>query len=150
MVMRHAHAEPGRAGTPDASRRLTEAGHARAAQQAAVVAAQPPDLVLCSTAVRATETLAHLDTGQAPVHVEVGLYEASATSALLRLAELAEDVGTVLYLGHMPTVAQLVGALIGEASDGVDFAPGTIAVLDVDRTWADLQPGSARLRCLAR
>ena len=46
-----------------------------------------PDLVLCSSAVRAQETLSRIGhaLGSPPVHVEDGLYHASADELLVRL-----------------------------------------------------------------
>lgn len=156
--MRHAAAEPGGPGQPDVQRRLTPAGRERAAAQAAVIAANPPQVVLCSAAARATETLTHLGVDQAAVHVEPGLYEASGTGVLLRLAEIPSDVETVLLIGHMPTVATVAGALVADPTPGEDsaaavdrlrtrgFSPGSVAVLDLPAPWDALQPASARLR----
>lgn len=148
LIMRHADAEHGRPGLPDAERQLTPVGHRRAAAQAdaltAVVAAHPPDVVLCSAAARTTQTLAHLDVGDAEVRVDAELYGASATSLLLRLAELSEETGCAWVIGHMPTVGQLaMGLTAGMPVD--DFDPGTAVVLRIPGPWADLQPHTATL-----
>lgn len=149
LIMRHADAEPARPGLADVDRQLTAAGHARARSQAPIAAAHEPDVVLCSAATRATQTLAHLDCGDAVVHVEGALYEATATTLLGRLAELDPDVTTAWVLGHLPTVALLTVGLVG--APGVeDFMPGTIALVDLGVGWADLRPGSGTLRHLAR
>lgn len=155
--MRHADAEPGHPGQRDVQRRLTSAGRDRAVAQAPVITAHAPQLVLCSAATRATETLSHLDVGAAAVLVEPELYGASATAVLLRLTQVPDDVGSVLLIGHMPTVGEIAVALLadpatgGSPSDGDrlrsrGFSPGAVAVLELPDPWADLQPSSGHLR----
>ena len=63
-----------------------------------------PQLVLCSDARRARETLEGvvpgLDTPE--VRFEDGLYAASAESLLERLRSLPDDIEEVLLVGHNP------------------------------------------------
>lgn len=143
--MRHAEAVRAQPGQTDVQRPLTPAGRARAAAQAGVVLAHAPQAVLCSAALRTRETLAQLalDEGAVDVRVEDELYHAHADDLLLRLALFDDHVRSALVVGHMPTLANAVGALTGNASSG--FAPGDIAVLTLDRPWSALTPGCATL-----
>ena len=57
-----------------------------------------PDLVLCSSAVRATQTLEGVRKGLPPgarVEIEAGIYAADAASLLQRLRRVPEEVGSV-------------------------------------------------------
>lgn len=145
VVMRHADAEPPRPDHPDVDRPLTPTGQRRAASRRAAVAELDPDLVLCSSATRARQTLEALGPLRGTVHIDRDLYEASATSLLLRLAEVEEAVGTVMVVGHMPTVAQAVDGLLAGA-EPIRFRPAALVVLEIDAAWVDLRPGTATVR----
>ena len=63
-----------------------------------------PELVLCSSARRARETLERIESALtgAGVRVEGELYGASGRELLARLRWLPDDVGSVLVIGHNP------------------------------------------------
>jgi phosphohistidine phosphatase len=149
LVMRHGDAEPGRPDRPDADRALTDRGRRRAADRRGVVLDADPDLVLCSAATRTRQTLAALGELRAAVSVEQGLYDGSAGTVMSRLAAVADDVRSAMVIGHMPTVAELVAALVARREADqlghVDFAPAALAVLRVRVPWADLGPATAEL-----
>jgi phosphohistidine phosphatase len=71
-----------------------------------------PALVLCSTAVRARETLAvvlpAIDV-EAEIRLEDGLYGASADDVLARLRSVTAE--SVLVVGHNPTLEDLAARL---------------------------------------
>ncbi len=140
--MRHADAAPGAPGTPDALRPLTDEGRRRARERADVVVGFAPDLVLCSSARRATETLEAIGDIGGAVEVDDRIYEATAASLLLRLAELGPDVRRVAVIGHLPTIGQLADGLAGDGS-AVAFAPAAIAVLRAPGPWSALRAGCA-------
>ncbi len=81
--------------------------------------------------------------------IEEGLYHASPTSLLQRLSAVEEHTSRVLVIAHMPTVRMLAEGLIGRAAadrvGGLPFAPGAVAVLDVDVSWAAIDGGVASL-----
>ena len=150
LLLRHASAEPTRPGCRDADRRLSPRGEAEAdgigdhLRSLGLVV----DRVLCSPAVRATQTLERLGL-DAPVEKVPLLYQAGSEEVLELVA--AADETTVLVVGHAP-------AIPGVAYDATDpvtsspaaaaaiadrFPPGTLARLEVDGSWAD--PSSARL-----
>jgi phosphohistidine phosphatase len=117
VLLRHAKAEePGR--RRDIERRLTKKGEADADAAGAWLADHGlwPDLVLCSPATRTRQTwhgvavaLAQADPdGPAPeVHYEPGLYDGGRTEVIDLLHAVGEDTGTVLVVGHNPTMTDV-------------------------------------------
>jgi len=79
-----------------------------------------PELVLCSTARRARETLERIEPalGHTQVRVERELYGASAHDLLARLRRLPDDVGSVLVIGHNPGIHAGAGARRAGAGAG--------------------------------
>ena len=142
--MRHAHAHAGWADLADAERPLTAEGRARAAAQGEHVRAFAPELVVCSTARRATETLEAMGALPGRHLREPRLYGTDITGVLLLLAELGVDATRVALIGHLPTVADVVTALTGEHP--IPFGPGTIVELAIPdvASWDGLGQGSAR------
>ena len=112
-----------------------------------------PQLVVCSSAVRARETLQRMlpALGEPDVWFEVTLYAASADTLLERTAALPDEVDEAMLVGHNPGVMDLVlllarpGALRERASENVPT--GALAVLDLDvGRWRDVAAGAATLR----
>ncbi len=114
-----------------------------------------PDLVLCSSAARAVQTLEGLRPGlpaELEVDFEEGLYGASAGELLGRLQRVPEAVGWVMLVGHNPGIE---GLALGLAADGSDadsldrmrakYPTGGLATLEFDAAWADLAPAGASL-----
>jgi phosphohistidine phosphatase len=117
-LLRHAKSSWAEAGARDRDRRLAPRGE-RAAALLGVYLAQEslaPELVLCSSARRAQETLepvlAHLSP-RPRVSSEDSLYGASAAQLLERLRELEDSLGSVLVIAHNPGLEDLAGVLAG-------------------------------------
>jgi len=110
-----------------------------------------PEVVLCSTATRARETLDLLRPAlRSPtVLLEDELYAASAQALLARLRRVPDDVGSVLLIGHNPGLQELVLALApqGEGRDRLEakFPTAALATLTLAATWSSLAPGGASL-----
>ncbi|MEV6428661.1 histidine phosphatase family protein [Nocardia sp. NPDC051463] len=108
------------------------------------------DAVRCSTATRTRETLAA--TGiDAPVVYESGIYEASPRT-LIELVQLSDDdVSTLLVIGHAPGMPWTAWELAGnrDSMQAVElsrkFPTSALAVLEFDRPWADVDPGTGEL-----
>ena len=69
-----------------------------------------PELVLCSSAVRARQTLAAVLPalgGALEVRIEPGLYTFDAGVLLARLGEVSPAVSSVLVVGHNPAMEDL-------------------------------------------
>src|SRR5215467_322442 len=131
----------GRRAAPAAGRRLRESGHV-------------PDLVLCSTALRARETwqLAEEELGAHPrTTFERRVYGASAAELLDLARQTPSSVRTLMIVGHEPTMSDLTLELAGDdrgsALDRVraKFPTAAIAILTFAGGWPGLGPGKARL-----
>lgn len=158
IVLRHAKADwPD---VPDHERPLSDRGRHEAPAAGAWLAAQKiaPDLVLCSTAERTRETwkLAAHELPERPRTVyEDRLYEASPGELIAVLNELPDDVGTVLLVGHNPSMQGLTEVLAGSA-DGdalprlrsTGFPTAAVADLSYTGPWSALEPGAAHLATL--
>ncbi|MDX6496366.1 MAG: phosphohistidine phosphatase [Gaiellales bacterium] len=112
----------------------------------------PPDLVLCSSAVRTRQTLDLIGSslGGTAVHVEEGLYGASAGELLERLRGLPEVARSALVIGHNPGIQDLTldlaatGPLLDAVS--VKFPTCALATLALgDRTWSSVSKGDGEL-----
>lgn len=120
-----------------------------------------PDLVLCSTATRARQTLAPVVkrlSPQAPsVMLSDTLYLASEASLLARLQALTDDVSTVLLVGHNDGIWRLAEMLAGYGPPArlaalcEKYPTGTLATLQIpDGPWRDLAAGSGELVAFVR
>ena len=163
LLLRHAKSAWGQPGLDDHDRPLNRRGE-RAAEAMAdhVVRNAPrPDLILCSTAARTRQTLAPLVRRLAvpapPISLERGLYLASESALVQRLQTLAEDVGTVLLIGHNEGIGELAESLAGSgrtadlAALRAKFPTGTLATLRAPVAhWSDLASQSAELLSFVR
>ena len=110
-----------------------------------------PDLVLCSTAVRARATLDLIAPalGAPTVEFDDGLYHAWAEDLLERLRGSPPGLESVLLIGHNPGFHDLVALLAPPGPE--DFPTGALAELLVAADdWRELQPRSEQLSRLAR
>ncbi|HKB30696.1 MAG TPA: histidine phosphatase family protein [Streptosporangiaceae bacterium] len=151
-VLRHAKAthEPG---FRDIDRPLTGRGRrdAAATGRFLLVEGIVPDLVLCSSSARTTQTWADLaaadpDAAAAEVTYDRGIYDADAGDLLEIVAATAADVGTLMIVGHNPAAAELVVTLTGDRD--IAFPTCALAVIDLPGTWERATAGSGRLALL--
>ncbi len=110
-----------------------------------------PELMLSSTAARARETAAATDL-DAPMELRPALYDAAPDEILAEIRSVADDVTTLLVVGHAPGLPGLAVDLAGPGSSEPaverareSFTTSTVAVLDVSGSWADLGEGTAAL-----
>lgn len=162
LLLRHAKSGLGEPGLADHERPLNRRGeHAAAAIADHLMAkAIVPDLILCSTATRARQTLApligRLSPPAPPIALESGLYLASEDTLLNRLRDLPETVGMVLVIGHNDGLWMLAQALAGDGKASLlaavrdKYPTGALATLDADIAgWSRLKPGIATLSAFA-
>lgn len=100
------------------------------------------DLVLCSTAARARETLARSGVTAKTVRYDERVYAASPQDLMSVLDEVSDDVGTVAVVGHNPGLSELVGVLTGEA---VELKTSSVAVVSWQGGWPDVWARGASL-----
>ncbi|GAA1909870.1 histidine phosphatase family protein [Nocardioides lentus] len=158
VVMRHAKAE--RQGATDFERTLSDRGHLDAADAGAWLAARgvAPQAALVSAARRTEQTweaVAAAAGWSLEPELDRALYLADEEVVLEAVRRVAPTVGTLVVLGHNPTMHALAVWL--DDGDGDPAARATIAsayptsatcVLDVTGDWADLAGGRATVRAL--
>lgn len=115
-----------------------------------------PELVLCSTARRARETLEGLEPalGNGTVQVEAGLYAATADQLLERLRAVPDTVGSVMMIGHNPGLQQLALDLARPGRERHEleekYPTAALASLAFAGGWHDLGAGTAQLVAFVR
>ena len=114
-VLRHGQAAPEAEAGTDHERELTPRGHAEAQRAAKHLRgrAEPPTLVLASSAERARQTAEHCVAvlPGAELMLLEGLYLAEPPSYLAALAARAEPHEAVLVVGHNPGLEALIYVL---------------------------------------
>ncbi|MDP3969504.1 MAG: histidine phosphatase family protein [Nocardioides sp.] len=158
VLLRHAQAEQFAAS--DDMRALTARGRRDAAAAGRWLQEQDllPDLTIVSSAARTQETWACVADAAgstlAPI-VDGAVHQGSTDVALETLRCTQGDPGTVLLLGHNPTIASLAMLLDDGAGDAAVLArvtegypTCTAAVLEVHSPWSELEYGGATLRAL--
>jgi phosphohistidine phosphatase len=116
-----------------------------------------PELVLCSTARRARETLERIEPALATAAVrrEPQLYRASADVLFERLRTVPDDVASVMLIGHNPAIEQLALDLARPSPERREleakFPTAALATLElVGPSWRDVSRGGAELISLVR
>lgn len=156
VLVRHAEAE--QSGPTDAERALAESGHRDAEAGGAWLAGTgySPGHALVSSARRAQETWAALSLGggwQVEADVSHLLFSAEPDTVLDLIREIPGDVGSVVVVGHNPTMAHLANLVddgTGDEPATTELATGgfptcSLAVFEYDGDWADLDVTSSRL-----
>jgi phosphohistidine phosphatase len=153
-VLRHAKSSWDDPSLHDADRPLAPRGEkaARALRRHLKDEGIAPDLVLCSPARRARETVDLVRPGLPEgtrVTVEDRLYGAGPTEVLDMLRRLPEEVHAVMVVGHNPTLQKLTLALgSGPTLEpiGGKFPTGALAELSfsVER-WEEVAEGGGEL-----
>lgn len=153
VLLRHAKsAYP--TGVADHDRPLAPRGRREAALAGDWLRTNLPaiDAVLCSTAVRARETLAHTAI-DAPTRYTERLYDATVGTVIDEINGVGDDVAVLLLVAHEPTMAQLALGLSRAEHANTDaaeristkFPTSAMAVLRFTRDWKDAELGSAEL-----
>jgi phosphohistidine phosphatase len=111
-----------------------------------------PQLVVCSTAVRAKQTLERAlpGLGEPAVWFEVTLYAAGAETLLARIQTLPDEVDEAMLVGHNPGLMDVLLLLAAPSAvrdrAGANVPTGALAELEMDvGHWAEVSPGKARL-----
>jgi phosphohistidine phosphatase len=156
LVLRHAQTEDVRPGSKDSQRRLTPDGEHDAQLVGDYLREQDItiDRVLCSSAVRARQTLEflELDDRLDPDHVEIEdrFYNAGGDTLIDAVRELPEDCQVALLVGHAPGAPGLVHELTDAATSSAEavaaidgrFPAGVLAQLEFEGDWSQLESGS--------
>ena len=150
VLARHAKAEAPAPGLADHQRPLTLKGrdHASAFGKALVDASLVPDWVVASDSTRTAQTwkLAATQCHGPAADLRAELYDTGVDVLLDALRGAPADAGTILFVGHEPTVSRAAADLAGHGSDtsalkwvAHGLPTGMAAVFDVDGDWAGLE-----------
>jgi len=156
ILLRHAKAERPD-GPVDIDRSLTERGQADALASGAWLAGRSltPDLVICSPSKRTRQTWHGVAQGLAAglaagasaprISYERRVYDGGADDLLALVQAVDDEVGTVLLIGHNPSVSVLSARLDpeGAADDSDGLRTAGLAVHEVNGSWAELGGGPA-------
>jgi phosphohistidine phosphatase len=113
-----------------------------------------PELVLCSSAVRAETTWAAAAAGfdQPPeARIEDALYGATVPTLLDYIHGLPDDVEAAMLVGHNPGLEDLAFELAGDGDPAArrqletKFPTAALATLGTDRSWGQVGRGSCYL-----
>ena len=144
IVMRHAKSSWSDPTATDHERPLNLRGQREAPRVAArlVELQWHPDWVLSSDALRTRETMAGMQTvfrADLPVHYHRSLYHAGLDAVRQEVAEVPDEVQTLMLLGHNPGWEELVFVLCGE---DVELKTASAALLDNQAdTWSQALQG---------
>ena len=154
FLLRHAKSSRKDSSLPDHERPLAGRGRRGSKAMAAYMREHriDPPLVLCSSAIRAMQTLDGVAPGlggSPEVRIESELYEASAAGLLGRLQRVGDAVPSVMLIGHNPSMERLAldlangGPELAELAD--KYPTGALATLEFDGAWSELEADAARL-----
>jgi len=119
LIWRHADAAPG---NPDESRNLTELGRLQAEKISTWIKTYVPGpyRVIGSTALRARDTAADLGSNYEAIPELAYGRESATGAAVLKAAAWPDASGTVIFVGHQPTVGKVTALLLSGSE--ADFA----------------------------
>lgn len=155
LIWRHAKSDWSNEDVSDKERALSERGRRNAKKMAGWLEAQEllPDVILCSTAKRAQQTLNRLckDCDVQVLNLD-SLYLADLSSLLAELAKV--DGKRVLLIGHNPGLQNLIDYLRDlpvEQSSQVKLLPtAAIAQFIMPADWSQLERGDGKLVAITR
>lgn len=150
--MRHAKSSWGDPGLADHERPLNRRGRraATAVGRRLRDAGARPDLVLCSSATRARQTLDRLRLASSEIAIEDELYGAGPDELLARLRRIPDTVTTALLIGHNPGIEELAENLAREPRALPEqFATGAVIELSLPLDhWNQLEPGTGTVEAV--
>lgn len=99
-------------------------------------------MVVCSTAVRARETLALAEVPATAVRYDERVYAATYQELMSVLDELPDEISAAVLVGHNPGLSDLVRVLTEEP---VELKTSAIAVLTWQGGWPEVWSRRANL-----
>jgi phosphohistidine phosphatase len=141
LIMRHAKSSWKEEGQHDHERPLNKRGKRDAPRMGEWLRAESlePDLIVCSSAVRARKTaeaVAEASRFGGEIEISANLYAAEPEAYFGVLSALPDKPQRVLVIGHNPGLEQLVNDLTGEA---VSMSTAAIAQVTLPiKHWSEL------------
>lgn len=160
-LLRHAKSSWDAGGVADRERPLNDRGHRACASLTRHLQGIDfhVDRVLCSSAVRARETLAGIQpalSDAAELEILDTIYLASSSELLDALRSSPASTTSLLLVGHNPGIGELATSLAGDgdpdarASLAQGFPTGALASLSLACSWHELGPGQGTLSSFVR
>ncbi len=167
MLLRHAKSSWDQVGLEDIDRPLSPRGRSAAPLLGRYISRKYryPDLVLCSSAVRAYQTWelvsAEWDQADKPaspvVEIRTSLYLANPIDLQSTIKRIGDDVKTAMIIGHNPGMEQLAARLThkGDPRDlklmAKKFPTAALAIIQLSiESWSSLRTGQGRLEAFVR
>jgi phosphohistidine phosphatase len=162
MLIRHAKSSWDRPDLADLDRPLAPRGRETAPLMARYIkeSGWQADLVLCSPATRVRETwqlMAPVLGGTVPCKTLRTIYLGAPSRLLETLRRAADDVETLMLIGHNPGLGHLAVNLCRRGPKQAlermrtKFPTAALAVIQFDiERWGELAPGIGRLRAFVR
>lgn len=167
MLLRHAKSSWDHMDLDDVDRPLAPRGRAAAPLLGRYISRKglQPDLVLCSSAVRARQTWelvsAEWDqvdkSGLPRLEMHASLYLANSGELISTLRRIDDDVATLMIIGHNPGMEQLAGRLVNQGDpEGLKrmtekFPTAALAIIQFPiEAWSSLKPGQGMLEAFIR
>jgi phosphohistidine phosphatase len=153
-LLRHAKSSWDDPDLDDADRPLAPRGREAAARIAAHIRARglAPQLVICSPAVRARQTLEGLGhaIGDARVEIDPAIYDAHEADLLEVLRRVESEIDSTMMIGHNPSIERLALLLAAESTLLDDlrqkFPTAALATLTFEvAEWQELRAGRGEL-----
>jgi phosphohistidine phosphatase len=153
-LLRHAKSSWDDDRLADADRPLAPRGERAADAMATYIAAASirPELVLCSPALRARQTLEHVrvSLGDPEVVIDAELYTFDAQPLLARVRSVPDGVASVMVVGHNSAIQDLAVTLARSGDRLADlhakYPTGALAELELDApSWSGIGPGDGAL-----
>jgi len=158
LLWRHAKSDWSDSTLTDHDRPLAPRGIKAAQRMADWLVSQDltPEQVLCSSAVRAKQTLAFLTQQQSiPTLFDPLLYHADPNTLLAITSQVHSDIKRLMLVGHNPGYEELVCLLLAHTDHPARHAPkvmptGAIALFEFDGDWQTCATTPMRLTWLVR
>jgi len=122
ILWRHADAEEG---FPDLARQLTEKGRKQAEKMAAYLSTHLPSdtRILSSPAIRTQQTVSALTKN---FTIVPAIAPDASVHAVLQAARWPNGPGTVLVVGHQPTLGAVAAQLLGSTQNSLRIKKGSL------------------------
>lgn len=148
LLLRHAKSSPIDPAGRDFDRSLNDRGKKEAELIADFIRRQniPIDLIVCSPAVRAKQTMELIlatDRLAPEVRFDRRIYDASPTQLLEVISGVEDERRCLLIVGHNPGIEELLTLLLGEEQHMPTAALAKVALSP--KNWNQLVPGKGIL-----
>ncbi|MGB5339925.1 MAG: histidine phosphatase family protein [Gammaproteobacteria bacterium] len=160
LILRHAKSDWSAGASDDFKRPLSKRGRKDSPRMGKWMLTRGlvPEIIISSPAKRARQTLelvcSELCPGRDNIIWDERIYMADLQALLEVLRESPDQARSILLVGHNPGLEDLLlhlaGNLVPEPADGKTLPTATLAEIEFDCHWHELQADSARLVKITR